>query len=101
MWSSSRKSWNTMPMRRRKVAIESLLKVEVSWSKTVISPRVGRSDRNSRRNSEVLPAPDGPVRNWNDCGSIWKLRSRRTSDPSPYRNPTFSNRTTPSPLRVR
>ena len=72
-----------MPMRRRSVASESLLSVAVSWSNTVIRPRVGRSDRNNSRSSDVLPAPDGPVRNWNDCGSIWKLRSRRTSGPSP------------------
>jgi hypothetical protein len=24
------------------------------------------------RSSEVLPAPTGPVRNWNECGSIRK-----------------------------
>ena len=90
-----------MPMRRRKVASKSLLSVAVSWLKTVSRPRVGRSDRNNIRSSDVLPAPEGPVRNWNDCGSMLKLRSRRTSGPSPYRNPTFSNRTTLSPLRVR
>ena len=27
--------------------------------------------------------PDGPVRNWNEFGSMWKVRSRRTSGPSP------------------
>ena len=32
----------------------------------LIRPRVGRSDRNSIRSSEVLPAPEGPVRNWNE-----------------------------------
>ena len=90
-----------MPMRRRSVASESLLKVEVSWLKTVSRPRVGRSERNNSRSSDVLPAPEGPVRNWNDCGSISKLRSRSTSGPSPYRNPAFSNRTTLSPFRVR
>jgi len=42
-----------------------------------------------------LPAPDGPVRNWNECGSMRNDRSRRTSGPRPYRKPTFSNRTTP------
>ena len=56
---------------------------ETSWPNMLIRPRVGRSDRNSSRSSEVLPAPDGPVRNWNECGSMWKLRSRRTSGPSP------------------
>ena len=32
------------------------------WPNTKISPRVGLSDMNSSRSSEVLPAPDGPVR---------------------------------------
>ena len=78
-------------------ASASLFSVAISWPNSVISPRVGRSARNSRRSSEVLPAPEGPVRNWNECGSIRKVRSRRTSGPTPYRNPTFSNRTTCPP----
>ena len=45
--------------------------------------RVGLCDRNRRRSSEVLPAPDGPVRNWKECAGISKLRSRRISGPSP------------------
>ena len=49
----------------------------------VISPRVGLSDRNSSRSSEVLPAPEGPVRNWKECGSMRNVRSRRTSGPRP------------------
>ena len=65
------------------------------WHKGEIRPRVGFSDMNSRRRSEVLPAPDGPVRNWNEPGSMRNVRSRRTSEPTPYRKPTFSNRTTP------
>ena len=71
------------PMRRRSVASASLLSVAMSWPNRVISPRVGRSDRNSRRSSELLPAPEGPVRNWNECGSMRKVRSRRTSGPRP------------------
>ena len=51
------------PQRRQ----PSLLRVAISCSNSVIRPRVGRSDRNSMRSSEVLPAPDGPVRNWNEC----------------------------------
>ena len=58
-------------------------------------PRVGLSDRNSRRNSVVLPAPDGPVRNWNDLSGRWKETSRRISGPMPYLSPTFSKRITP------
>src|SRR5262245_4040955 len=86
-----------MPMRRRSVASASALRVAISWPNREISPRVGRCARNRRRRSEVLPAPEGPVRNWNECGSTLKVRSRRTSAPRPYRNPTCSNRTTCSP----
>ncbi|WP_171900853.1 hypothetical protein [Brucella neotomae] len=46
--------------------------------------------------SEVLPAPEGPVRNWNERGGIWKLTSRRISGPIPYLRPTFSKRITGS-----
>src|SRR5262249_21034898 len=76
------------------LASASLLRVATSWPNSVTSPRVGRSDRNSRRKSELLPAPDGPVMNWNDRASMRNVRSRRTSGPRPYRNPTCSNRTT-------
>ena len=33
------------------------------------------------RSSDDLPAPDGPVRNWNECGASAKLTSRSTSGP--------------------
>ena len=62
---------------RRQVAASS--GAAASRSKTVIRPRVGFSDRKKSRMSVVLPAPDGPVRNWNDFGAIWNDRSRRTS----------------------
>src|SRR5262245_46821508 len=87
-------------MRRRKVASESFESVEMSCPNTVIKPRVGFSDKNKRRSKEVLPAPDGPVRNWNECGSMRKLMSRKTSGPSPYLSPTFSKRTKQT-LRLR
>ena len=72
-----------MPMRRRSTASASFGMVAMSLPNSVISPRVGRSVMNNRRSSVLLPAPDGPVRNWNDPRSMWKLRSRRTSGPSP------------------
>ena len=50
---------------------------------SVITPRVGRTDIRMSRKSVVFPAPDGPERNWNECGSIEKVRSRRTSGPRP------------------
>jgi hypothetical protein len=65
----------------------------MSWPNRLTRPRVGRSDRNSSFSSEVLPAPEGPVRNWKEWAGIRKLRSRRISGPRPYRSPTFSNRT--------
>ena len=49
----------------------------------VMKPRVGRSARRIRRNRVVLPAPEGPVRNWKDCGAMSKLRSCRISAPIP------------------
>ena len=65
-----------------------------SLPKMVISPRVGFSDRKSSLSSVVLPAPDGPLRNWNERSGMWKEMSRRISGPIPYRRPTFSKRIT-------
>ncbi len=58
-----------------------------------MSPRVGLSDSSISRSSVVLPAPEGPVRNWKLCGAMAKDRSFRTSAPMSYRKPTFSKRT--------
>ncbi len=55
----------------------------VSRPNRLISPRVGFSERNRRRSNEVLPAPDGPVRNWKVCGATSKVRSLSTSGPMP------------------
>src|SRR5258708_19535766 len=88
-----------MPIRLRKLAISSLPSSETSWPNRLTSPRVGRIEPNSNRSSEVLPAPDGPVRNWKEWAGIRNERSRRISGPSPYRNPTFSNRTNLTSLR--
>ena len=46
-------------------------------------PRVGFSVNRMSFNSVVLPAPEGPVRNWKLCGSIRKLMSRNVSAPIP------------------
>ena len=48
-----------MPMRRRSVASASLLSVAMSWPNRVISPRVGRSERNRSRSSERLAGAGG------------------------------------------
>ena len=58
-------------------------RVATSWPKTLISPRVGRSARKRRRISDVLPAPEGPVRNWKEPRSMEKEMSRRISGPIP------------------
>ena len=42
---------------------------------------------NSRRSSEVLPEPDGPVRKWNEPGRKWNVTSRSTSCRVPYFKP--------------
>src|ERR1035437_5880107 len=52
MWSSRRKSWNTMPMRRRSVATASFDRVATAWPNWGIRPRVGLGGRNSRRRRE-------------------------------------------------
>jgi hypothetical protein len=48
-----------------------------------MSPRVGLSDRRIKRNSVVLPVPEGPVTNWNELGAIEKEISLRISGPMP------------------
>src|SRR5215813_12182691 len=44
----------------------------------------GRLERQEQQAQErTLAAPEGPLRNWNERGAMWKLRSRRISGPSP------------------
>ena len=68
--SSSLKSWNTIPIRRRSAGTTLRGTVAASLLKIRTLPRVGRSERKSRRSSDVLPAPDGPVTNWNEPGAM-------------------------------
>ena len=70
-------------MRRRRPVSWSLEIVETSSPNSDTSPRVGFTESRISRSSVVLPAPDGPVRNWNERGSIEKVRSRRISGPMP------------------
>jgi hypothetical protein len=56
---------------------------EMSRPNMRIRPRVGCSDRKSSLSSVVLPAPEGPVRNWKDFFGMSKVRSRRISGPIP------------------
>ncbi len=81
-----------MPMRRRSGA---RLEVEMrltSWPKSWIWPRVGWIDMKSRRSSDDLPAPEGPVRKWKEPGRRWKLTSDRTSGPRSYFKARLVNR---------
>jgi hypothetical protein len=41
--------------------------------------------------SEVLPDPEGPVRKWNEPGSMRNERSLRISGPFPYLMPKLEN----------
>lgn len=49
---------------------------------------------NSSRKSDVLPAPDGPVKKWNEPGRKWKLTLERTSGPESYLSATLLSRIT-------
>ena len=44
-----------------------------SWPNMVARPRLGFSDSSRSLSSEVLPEPDGPVRKWNEPGSMRKV----------------------------
>ncbi len=70
-------------MRRRKAVMSSLEIRDTSSPNREISPRVGLTEIRISRSRVVLPAPEGPVRNWNEFGSMEKVRSRRTSGPMP------------------
>ena len=65
-----------------------------SWPNRWICPRVGVIDMNIRRSSDVFPAPEGPVRKWNEPGRKWKLSSASVSGPRPYFRPMFCRRIT-------
>ena len=80
-----------MPMRRRIEGRSRRDRLATSRPRTEIVPRVGFRARNSMRNRLLLPAPEGPVRNWKDCLRISKVRSLRISRPASYLRPTLSN----------
>ena len=48
-----------------------------------MTPLVGRKESMMSLSNVDLPAPEGPVRNWNEQGAIAKVRSRRISGPTP------------------
>ena len=59
-----------MPMWRRICSRQSWSARWTSWPNMVTRPRVGFSDSSSSLRSEVLPEPEGPVRKWNEPGSM-------------------------------
>ena len=59
---------------------------------THTAPRSGRSWRLSRRNSVLLPDPDGPTRKTNSPLAMSKLASRRATTSEAYDLVTFSRR---------
>ncbi len=70
-------------MRRRR-PVSALAEMPLTSSpKIETRPRVGRAESRIRRSSVVLPAPEGPVRNWKERGAMRKLTSDSTSGPRP------------------
>ena len=63
-------------MRRRSAVKPFFSSFDASSPKMRMTPRVGRNESSINRKSVVLPAPDGPVRNWKLCGAMLKFRSR-------------------------
>src|SRR6266567_2523505 len=62
---SSRKSWNTQPILRRRCGTFQLVSRARSLPATWIRPSVGRSSLSTRRKKVDLPDPDGPTRKTN------------------------------------
>ncbi len=100
MWSSSRKSCSTMPMRWRNVRDRVLAE-----QRDVLAEQIDEAARRPQRQEQQaqqrrLARAGGAGEKLEGMrASIWKVRSRRTSGPSPYRKPTFSNRTKLSSVR--
>ena len=67
---SSRKSWNTQPMRCRSRGTRRRGSLATLRSFTVIVPRVGTSSRSRSRRNVDLPDPEGPMRKTNSPLSI-------------------------------
>src|SRR4051794_434245 len=65
LFGSSRKSWNTQPMRWRSLGTRRRGSFATFMSATVIVPRVGTSSRSSSRRNVDFPDPDGPMRKTN------------------------------------
>ena len=69
-FGSSRKSWNTQPMRRRRSGTLRLGSLDRLRPLTVTTPSSATSSRSSRRSTVVLPEPDWPMRKTNSPFSM-------------------------------
>jgi len=70
-----RKSWNTIPSRRRSAGISRVLILSEAYPEIRTVPAVGRSSIVTSLTSVVLPAPDGPVTNMNSPLRRWNETS--------------------------
>ena len=70
---SSRKSWNTTPMLRRKYGTLRLLRLRRLRPSTWICPEVGLSSFSTRRRKVDLPLPDAPTRKTNSPRRISRV----------------------------
>ena len=72
-------SWNTMEYRPIRVSGAIW---DTSMPPTVILPRVASQNRAARRDTVVLPPPEGPTRAVTSPWRAVKDTSRRTASPS-------------------
>jgi len=78
---SSLWSWNTTPTWRRNAGTPRERRVVVLMPFTVTVPRVGRSSRAISLSTELLPAPERPVRNTISPGAMRRETLLRASRP--------------------
>ena len=92
---SSRKSWKTVPMLRRRLGTFQLASRLISLPATNTRPCVGRASRSTSRRKVDFPEPDSPTRKTNSPFSTSTLTSSSAGRlVAPYCLETFSNRIT-------
>jgi hypothetical protein len=74
-------SWNTTPIWRRNAGMRRSGREPVFWPLTVTTPRLGRSSSAISFSTELLPAPERPVRNTNSPASMRSETSLSASRP--------------------
>src|SRR4051794_11591965 len=94
---SSRKSWKTQPILRRRSGTFRFGILPTLRLSTTTVPLVGSSSRSSSRSTVDLPEPDGPMRNTNSPLSMpTETFSRAGRAPAGYTLETSSSRITGS-----